>query len=630
MLVGLVLVTAAPLTRVLPADIALPVAAGSSLLLTTTLGLVGASLQTPVLSTWSSPLLLIWVTSTVILTGVQTTRGGRFASRPLAWSRQTTLWRAAAYAPAFLALVAAVFNGISLPVASRWFAIIVDNVNHASAVRAIRTTGVLDYAGDKYPRGLHALLAFSYNAVDAPTDLSDQITAGAAVPWICLALFIACITALTIRTAAARSIAAAVLCTYASVALLLVSPEFVYQFVLYGASPSLLALSLLTVPILLVSIYPPHSRVVLWSIPLIAACLAHLWPALIAAPALAGIVASWRLWAHLRSFRTWLLRMLALLLPSLSAVLLAWPVLHALGQGGGIGAVAALPGRPEIPQLPVILVSAIGIAWLIVRAARRDPLAVTWLSTVFGILLMASILLISSGNPTDLAQWYPIKGAWFIVGLSLPAGPMGIVAGVRSIYTLLQTRAHKFARSIAAVLAACMAFSLLLINGVSVWSMIMWPAISIPFESTRDTRASEENPGGLAPISAAEKSQRTIYTALNYGTKYRPATTVPVAVGYDPIVDKRSSRLTAAFIALETGQITTSGDLASICDQVEAVASDGGSAVVITAIPWETLHTLAADQGCPEVPIHQIDWPVNEANLDVAVEQVRRQKESAR
>jgi hypothetical protein len=544
-------------------------------------------------------------------------------------------WRWLAQAPALAAAGGAVAHLVSFEVTARWVGVLMDPAEHAWLVLNLQRTGSLDYTQKAYPRGLHALAAWAYTAAGQPQGLADQLQAGAALSWLCLAVFLATATAVAVRlTPPSRTERYRALVGLAVGVNFLALNSFVIQFVLAGAHASLLALSIALLPVLLSQTFPGHpGSWMLATLPVLTAVQLHLWSAAALAPAAVSLlwvarvirgsggdrVTSAEAQTTSSRWRTTWRTLLPAAVVSVPALTLVLPVLLSLQGGGGLG-LAASPGRPTLPPTLALAMASCGVLGLLVyvRHLGRGEL----LTVVAGYAAMTAALIAGSGK-VDLNQWYPAKGLWFAVASALPAAAPAIVAVVcalgRQVAALTGRRLGGYARLANFLVAALTVTGLLLANAVPIWLYLMQrPAAGVPFQPFPRYVPPPPPPPGYVKIPSyeiAQISHRRVDIALGF-SDYHGATALPVEVGFSPAFDGSASLVTSMLMRLTTNQQETGGRLTSVCADLKAV-SDGGKVVIVTALPVERVEAAMRDQGC-QAPVEELPWPATEPGESVA------------
>ena len=637
LIIALVLCMAAALSRLAPWDVALVAGAGAGVLMAVVVGLAAWVTGCAVFSSTGLSLAsLASVTLAAAWAGIRPARPRPHASHP-GQSRPagSSRWWWVAQVPSMAAVAGGVAHLVSFEVTARWVGVLMDPAEHAWLVLNLQRAGSLDYTQKAYPRGLHALAAWAYTAAGQPQDLADQLQAGAALSWLCLAVFVATATSVAVRlTHPSRSERYRALVGLAVGVNFLALNSFIIQFVLAGAHASLLALSVSLLPVLLSQAFPGRPRRwMLAVLPVLTALQLHLWSAAALAPAAVSLLwvarvlqgsggdragSAEALVTRLRWRTTWrtLLPAAVVSVPALALVL---PVLFSLLGGGGLG-LAASPGRPMLPPSLTLAMVVCGVLGLVF--ALRHPGRGELLTVVAGYVAMTAALTAGSGK-VDLNQWYPAKGLWFAVASALPAAAPAIVAGVgvlgRRVAALTGRWLGGYARLANFLVAALTVTGLLLANSVPIWLYLMQrPAIGVPFQPFPEYLPPPPPPPGYVKIPAyeiAQISHRRVDIALGF-SNYDGATTLPVEVGFSPAFDGSASLVTSMLMRLTTDQQETAGRLKSVCADLSAVA-DGREVIVVTALPVERVEAAMRDQGC-QAPVEELPWPATEPGESIA------------
>ena len=109
-------------------------------------------------------------------------------------------------------------------------------------------------------------------------------------------------------------------------------------------------------------------------------------------------------------------------------------------------------------------------------------------------------------------------------------------------------------------------------------------------------------------LAGSSESARQFDIAVDYGTKFLPAVTVPVEVGTGIFPNQYLTKVTSSIIGVETGQPENAGPTFDVCSAVRTVAGTH-SAVVITTLDPSVLRPYMEADGCADVPVVRIDGP---------------------
>ncbi len=592
--------------RWFPTDVAVILAVAALVLTATAIGLLSWGMGWHLLGARPQALGAMAVVVGAFAMGYRVPGGRQLASLPRSG------WTWTAFIPAFALVPAAVANVFCSRVAISWVALIKDTAEHAWLVSELRRTGQLDYSSGLYPRGLHSLAAWSYTAVGQPNDMLTQLQAVAGLVFLCYALTVAALTSLSMRLCIRGGARMQGMVGLTTGVLLLGLNAFVGQFVQSSAHASLLALTFSLVPVFLSQATSAlRQRLVLCAIPLVAALQANLWTATLAASAGVGAIAICRSFVvgRLDGWRRTVRDLLVATPVTLLAAPMVGVVLLALERHGGTG-IASLPGHPFTPGPYAYVFPMVGFVALAYRCRRLDRMVM--LSTILGFVAMTGVLLVASGKPTDLGQWYPTKGVWFALMAAMPAGVAGGTAGIIWICRRVSQLTASFGerRRLVNLVTASVALTALgLANGVAIWSYTLQPPrLTIPFRSTPSMDAQRSEPSGVDALSAGQVSQRRVEIALGYGGRYAPRVTMPVLVGSDNAVDKSADSVVSTLMRLRTGQALNAGGLTNLCKQV-AMAGGREPVTVITAAPRHVVTDALKQQGCMSIPVQELPWP---------------------
>ncbi|MEI2702159.1 MAG: hypothetical protein V9E83_07130 [Baekduia sp.] len=527
-----------------------------------------------------------------------------------------------AFAPAAAAFVAALANAFSITIAERWVGLVKDTSEHAFMVLAIQDAGGLDYSDHGYPRGLHAAAAIAYSAAGQARTIDAQLEAVGALVWLALSVLLIIVSAVAFRITLPYGERPAALAGFSTGTLLLVANAFMAQFVISGGHSGILALALALLLPLAVLATPVGSRPGLLALAVaLVAVEAHLWTACVAAAVPVAVL----LFAQVVRDGGPAGR-LARLRPALIIGVVAVPVsvlpVYAIASGtnggvGGVGSVASVAGVPNPPGAATLALATLGavgvVTWL--RRPATTPLALT----VAALLGMTAVLLVASGDPTDLRQWYPVKALWFAIVCVLPAGVATAGAlGLRGSRELTRLAARFGDRNVS---AAIVLWTALVLAG----SLIAWPSLyrythqtlraTIPFVPVATPPVPVSAPSASADrgisVPFAALSRRRIDVGRRYATRFAPRLAVPISIGFHPILDGSATQISSQIMRLETRQVPNGGSALTTCTQVAQVraAAGGTEAVVVTALRVNLVRSIMVREGCGEVPVVGSRWP---------------------
>jgi hypothetical protein len=265
----------------------------------------------------------------------------------------------------------------------------------------------------------------------------------------------------------------------------------------------------------------------------------------------------------------------------------AMPIL-AVGGGGGLAGVAAIPGRFPGDPWRLLVPGACCAAVLVPR--WREPWARLLIGSEVGLLGTWLILLHGSGY--QLEQWYPVKAAWFEALLLAPllalgATWLGVVAARLAARTIDRMGDNTFVvRATAGAIAVGVAFAF--------WLPMLLGQGSL-LAKTWQAAAPSPQPmaNGAVPNWSAEH--------YDLVTHYQPAAgrrvVVPYFLGYSAVVDGKGTRLVSALLDFVTGQPEVAGDARDLCTAIEIVAGER-PAVVLSKLPAAMVRADLASHGC--------------------------------
>ena len=509
-----------------------------------------------------------------------------------------------AYVPALLAVVTGLAQGMSTRLAASWSFYGTDIAQHMQLLKGVQGAGNLGTPSGGYPRGLHMLLAL-VSAPSVPSseghsllDLDLRLVAGST--WLALGLLLACGASFTLRLSQhtgrsrAQGITAA---TVLGVALLMTNP-FIATFVYMGAGASLVAVVVLwALPAAALAgvIGPGRSTQKLWSCAGISlALLANLWQALAAVPVAAmlslmpGQVHEVGRAAKL-IFRRRGVGLLAVAALLVVALVVGRPSVELL-RAGGLH-LAATPGTTPRPPWPVAVLSLLAMVWIAQRCG--GPVRRLFLGGAVGLLATALALLVGSGHPFDITQYYVMKVAWFGVLYAAPATALACTAAALGISQLLRSRLGALggAAAVARIASLAVIISFLV-------------AFVLPLVVVRGAIALETVTDGYG----GGQSARRYHLAVEYSTRFRPAITVPVGIGRGVLPDAQAAQIVSKLISFQTGQGLNYGRPTQVCSDVNAVAGDR-PAVVLTSLQPAVIHEIMKDKGCGAVRVVELPGP---------------------
>jgi hypothetical protein len=605
-LCGLVLAASGLLMRWLPWDLAIPAAVAGLLAAATLVGLAGGFLGINLVARpWIVAAVLVSCSAAATFTAGRP--GPSFVTRPapaggFAW---------AAYVPAALTALIGLAQAFSERLSASWGFAATDLSAHMIIVQDIQRSGLLDYSGSDYPRAFHMLAAL-VSVPGAPAIRSADLVGYdlrlvAASTWLSLALLLWTGTTFTLRLGAAlrlpRLVAVGAAAAFGACAL--ITNTFIVVFVYMGAAPSLLAVAVLwSLPVAALALRGRSNRVIV--LPLLAAMavmlLAHLWQTLIVVPPLAlacyaapRLPSASSLLRHPRRLgsprRNLVVVTAALGMLAVGAI----PVLS-VQRAGGV-ALAATPGAIPPPPWLVLTLAPVAVGWLMWHCRRGWSRL--YVGSLLGLLLATGLMLRGADQGLDVTQYYPLKVLWF---LAIVLGPVLALCAVDLGWRVLGPLWRVLARSgqhgwvSRSALAACLALA-----AITLWLPAQLEHGSKAWRAVDPRSHTQQSEPRSTQVSAERYD-----IAMDYGTRYRPAVTVPVAVGLTRPSDSYGSYIVSKLISFRTGQAQSRGSsLASVCSDVEQAAGSA-DAVVITQMGAATLRTALQKQGCGDVRVVRI------------------------
>lgn len=605
-LVGLVAGTTAVLSIWLAWDLAVPAAVIVLVGLAICCGVAAGVAEVDLLA---SPGLLVAAMLTWSLLALLLVRGCEAPGwRRPAPVRGAAIWLA--YGPALVAAGIAAVQAASTSIAASWALQGTDLAQHLIELQGVRQAGLLDYAADPYPRGLHMLVAL----IGGPTAPADQATLLAhdlrlfgAVSWFALALVLLMGAGLVLRVTAALELPAKVGLLGAAClgGLLLVLNGTVNVFVSMGAAPSLLAVLVMwSLPVASLELGAAarqgRGALTLLLVGVVStALLAHLWQALLLVPAVALLLSgSPRRWLQLP--RQLGPRAVAgALAASTACALLALPAILGVLRAGA--SLAAIPGDVPRPPWAVTALGALAVLVLPLLRPRFRPL-LGFVGPSAGLLLVTAVLLRGADKGLDLTQYYPMKALWFLTLVLMPVAAVAAAAAGLEGGTRLWVGLARLGG--AARVARVGAFGVLAALVVS----FVLPQIAAARSATLDALRPAWDP------AAAEVGEERLQIAADHGARYAPRVTVPVAVGTSAVLDRYGSYVVSKLMSYETGQPQNHGRALFVCSDVELVAGES-PAVVVTKLDASLLQQLMERDGCGEVPVVQIPGGIADADM---------------
>jgi hypothetical protein len=608
-LCGLGLTTTALLMRRLSWDLALPAGVIALLAVSTVVAVVGGLLEVNLLA---AP----WVLAALYI--LYSAAGGYWAARParqlLTRDAPTGGYGWVAYSTPLVAASIGLAQTVFEHMPASWAFSGTDLAQHMILLQEVQRSGSLDYSADPYPRALHMLLAFA-SAPNAPLDhplafLSYDMRLMAAASWLSLTLVLWTAITLVLRLGDARgaprlvSVGAALLFG----AGLLLTNSFVMTFVYNGAASSLLAVVVIfALPLAVLGLDTRQRRVI--AIPATAATsvmlLAHLWQPLAVVPLLAAAAyaapALRTGWSMLRARRSHgLSRPFAIVATaSLALLAVASVPLLSIQAAGGAALAASLGG--DIPHVPwLVLLLGLSVAAWLIRGLLLGSTRV-YLGSVCGLLCTLAVMLRGANVGFDLHEYYPMKVLWF---LTIVLGPIVALAvaglglrALRPIWRRLDRLGRLTVISRAALVASVCAL------GYTFCQQVLVGDASTTLASLGTVRPSAGRTD-LSSIGGSSSSRLAI--ATRYSTRYRPAVTVPVALGLSARRDRYGPYIVSKLISFQTGQPVNGGQRAAVCSDVALATGGSGHAVVITQTDPQVLRRIMAKQGCGDVPVVRI------------------------
>lgn len=595
-LLGLVAVATIATASFWPGDVAIVVATLMLLGAATLAGIVAAALGVDLvagITPWA-------VATTVLLTASAVARSGR--ARKVLLPRQSAVVVWPVYVPAVVAAAIGVAQSLSTDLTLSWALDGTDLAQHVLGLDATRDAGMLSYAGEGYPRGFHMLAAMLTGSAPAESGelLAHDLRFVAACSWLALGLLALTAAAAVLRLAQGGSLTPrqGVWAATSIGGLLVLANAVIDTFVYMGAVPSLLALTVLLVVPLIVGVTREQSvyhALVAASAALF--LLAHLWPPLVLAPVLA-------LGAALPPLRSskWMpteRRDVAYWVTTLALLGAAAPALLGVAQAGGTS-LAAIPG--ELPRPPLLLLVVGAVALTARLARRRDATTRAYAGAVVGLAAGGIVLLAGAGNGLDLSQYYPRKMTWF---LTVTVSPLAFAA-----FTLMSYRALCGVRRATAQLGSAARVARIVLAAAVVAASVAFvlPQLAaVPSSTVTSVRGAWDDTAGSA-------GRERFNIAQDYGERFSPAVTVPVAVGQSVVFDRHSSYVVSKLIAFETGQPHTHGRPHGVCHDV-ARASGGRDAVVITKLDPKVLRPIMQQEGCGDVRVVRIPGAIRDTEI---------------
>lgn len=619
LLVSLMVLTAWAFSRRVTWDIAVGAAFGALLLVACVVGVAGAWIG------WrpyaSQPVSL----GMVMLTAFAAVGATRVTPSDATPHSRFSGWDWMSFIPVLAPLAIAITSLVNLTFAKRHSALIIDTPEHAFLIRRITHDGNLDYSAHAYPRGFHALVGWMTTAAGDPHGLPGDLQTVLAMSWLAYAVMMTLAISLAVRLTTQHGQVVRLLAGLLTGTALVLSDGTLAHFA-EMTSPNATMAVVLCLSILLFAVnHTTQLRELLWLLPLATAALAQLWTPMALAGVGVWIAAAALSMRRLRRERSaWIGLVSRTVLALAVAGVITVPLMLNLLSGGGVS-LSGLWGVPAMMGGRYQLVVAAGVLWLLLTV--RGAASALTLGCVLGLAGAVGVLLLGSGDPTNLAQWYPMKALWFLSVCVLPYGITAFIALTRMTWVAicwLADRTAPYQRLTRLVLAASMVIVVLLANATTLWMLtIRQPRVT---NSLADlTVGPEPRRITTSTNSAFDSSERRIEVAQRYSDAFAPAITLPTAIGYDPMSDSAASMITSRMMALTTGQPVTSGSPRRICHEVRQLRdATGKDVVVITALPVEKVRELSADQGCGEVRIEKI--PYVSADLDQGLAALTRPK----
>jgi hypothetical protein len=318
--------------------------------------------------------------------------------------------------------------------------------------------------------------------------------------------------------------------------------------------------------------------------------LAHLWQALVPAPAVAGLVLAAaqlpRLLGSARRARAWRCGAVAaaLLVP---ALLLALPPLHRVAVVSGTAAASTpgeLAGQPWHVLVPAVL------CVVVLAPHLRQAWAGLLAGTALGLVVAAAVLLHGSGHPTDLHQYYPAKVFWFLTVLLAPL----LAVVVTWLAALVLAAASRLAGRLgrAAFVARAGGAAVLVAVAASLWLPYLLGVESATAATWHRAAPDQRD----VVTSFPDWSSFRYELAIRFGPDDRSDVVVPytVAVGS---TDPYGTRIVSELLGFLTARPEVLGGRATVCEEIAALAGDE-PAVVLTQLPVPAVRAAMADAGC--------------------------------
>lgn len=594
-LCGIVLGVVSLLMRWVPLDVALPLAATACVAGS---ALAGVAAHSVGVDLFAAPAA---VGGALVLAGVLAVLDSRrgLVSTDAPGTPSRALW--IAYAPALVAFAIAALQASSVRAAASWTFFGTDITRHLALVKQIRETGALDYAANAYPGAFHTLLALVSTPGAPRTGPADLLAYDlrlvAAATWLTLAVLMSTASTLVLRLGQLLGSSRAVTVCAAAIgpAMLLVVNSFAVTFIYLGAAPSMLAVvALWSIPLVALELERTGVRRVLPLLVLaclVTATVAHMWQALVIVPpaGLLAIVVGRRRGSSGRPLVPGRRTALVVVGVAVLTAAVALPAILGVLRAGGI-AIAAIPGAAPGPPIAVLILCVVAVGWSL-RARRHDAVRAL-LGMALALLAMAALLLYGSGR-LDVTQYYVLKALWFFALLLLPLVALWSMTAVARVQQMLWRQIGRLGPWARVAQIAVVAVAMALFGAF----VLPIPAVSgvLALNTARDLQGSSE-------------SAREYDIAIDYGTKFLPAITVPVEVGSGIFPDPFLTKVTSSIIGVETGQPENPGPTFAVCAAVRAVAGSHAAVVVTTLDPAVLLPYMEAD-GCADVPVVRIEGP---------------------
>lgn len=587
-LCGLVMSTAALLASWAQLDLALVAAVFATFIVLTSAAMLAAWMAVDLLALPELLALVYLVYAVVVLA-----MSARPASRPLTRPVRGGRWVPLAFAPSLVAVVVAFVQQFSDRAAATWAFLSTDLAEHLILLAGVQRSGGLDYAGQAYPRGLHAVVALvsvpRMPRNDPSMLLIYDVRAYAALTWLCLAAMLLAASVIIVRAGDRLSQSSSCTVTVAVVVglLLLAWRDFVSTFMFLGAGASILASSSIwCLPLAAIATHSARQRALL--LPPVLACtvfvLAHSWQALIAAPVVAGAAyaASSTVARALISLgpqvRSWGWRGPLAALVTLLLLMMSLPPLVSAAVAGGVS-IAGLFGL--ITPVPLWLVVVELLVSLTLAWRWHSGWARLHLGAVLGLIVATGVLLLGAGNGFQLDQWYPMKSLWMLMLVVTPIAALILSTWISRIWRLVTAWVARLGpAAFVGRVAVASAFWML-----SVAFLLPWVIVDriVVF----DVVAFGAEPG---------QSERRLDIALTQAQLAKPRLVVPIDLGVSPF-DGSAAFVVSRLLSFQTGQAENGGRLADACRDIETVA-DGGDVVVVTTLPAGEVRAAMLKQGC--------------------------------